>query len=85
MKSRIQTALFLWIAVLLCGPLAQLQADNWPTWRGPDGTGISAEKDIPIRWSTTENVRWKIALSDGGNSTPIVWGDRVFLTQVSEK
>jgi outer membrane protein assembly factor BamB len=60
-------------------------ADNWPAWRGPDGQGHSAEKGLPTTWDTTRNVRWKVPLPDEGNSTPVVWGDRVFLTQATEK
>jgi outer membrane protein assembly factor BamB len=56
-------------------------ADNWPAWRGPTGDGRSTEKDAPLTWSRTENVRWKAPLPSPGNSTPVVWGDRVFLTQ----
>lgn len=59
--------------------------DNWPGWRGPSGQGISRETDLPVTWSRTENVRWKVELPDVGNSSPVVWGDRVFLTQASEK
>lgn len=64
---------------------ATLPADNWPTWRGPTGQGTSAEKDAPVEWDKTKNVRWKVALPDAGNSTPIIWGERVFLTQASDK
>jgi outer membrane protein assembly factor BamB len=53
---------------------------NWPQWRGPLGTGAAPHADPPIEWSETNNVRWKIALEGKGHSTPIVWGDRVFLT-----
>lgn len=56
-------------------------ADNWPGWRGPEGTGHSREKNFPLKWSATENVRWKADLPGPGMSSPIVWGDRVFLTQ----
>ena len=59
------------------------RADNWPAWRGPTGQG--AETKLPTRWSATENVKWKIDLPDAGNSTPIVWGDKIFLTQATEK
>ena len=62
-----------------------LHAANWPAWRGPDGLGITSEQNIPTRWSATENVRWKISLPDRGNSTPAVWGDKVFVTQAIEK
>jgi outer membrane protein assembly factor BamB len=60
-------------------------ADNWPAWRGADGQGQSAEKGLPLTWSAQENVRWKTPLPDEGSSTPIVWGNRVFLTQASER
>ena len=55
-------------------------AENWPGWRGPSGDGISSEKDLPTRWSHTENVAWKTPLAGEGHSSPIVWEDRVFLT-----
>src|SRR2546427_484823 len=61
------------------------RAGNWPAWRGADGMGNCAEKDLPLRWSSTENVRWKVALPDRGNSTPIIWGERIFLTQATDK
>ncbi|MEY2408628.1 MAG: hypothetical protein QOF48_1298 [Verrucomicrobiota bacterium] len=70
--------------VLLTGG-ASVSAANWPSWRGPDGQGISTEKDLPFRWSATENVRWKIALPDRGNSTPVVWGDKVLFTQAIDE
>jgi outer membrane protein assembly factor BamB len=56
-------------------------AANWPAWRGPLGTGITEEKDLPTKWSKTENVKWNVPLPAPGNSTPVVWGDRIFLTQ----
>jgi outer membrane protein assembly factor BamB len=57
-----------------------LSAANWPAWRG-DGSGVSTEKHAPVTWSKSENVRWRTALPDRGNSSPIVWEDKVFLTQ----
>jgi len=56
-------------------------AGNWPAWRGPNGSGICVEKKLPLCWSTNENVLWRVPLPDRGNSTPIVWGNRVFVTQ----
>ena len=56
-------------------------ADNWPAWRGPHANGVSTEQDLPVTWSATQNVRWKVPLPAPGNSTPIVWGDHVLLTQ----
>ncbi len=60
-------------------------ADNWPGWRGAGGQGQSAEKGMPLTWDAKKNVRWKVALPDQGSSTPVIWGDRIFLTQASEK
>lgn len=52
----------------------------WPQWRGPHGSGVSAEKDLPEQWSATQNLRWKTAIPGRGHSSPIVWGNRIFLT-----
>jgi outer membrane protein assembly factor BamB len=60
------------------------RADNWPAWRGPTGQGHCAEKDVPLTWSDKENVKWKVELADQGNSTPVIWGDRIFLTQANK-
>lgn len=65
------------LSLLLVAPAA---ADNWPQWRGPAGDGTSRETDVPVSWSAEENVRWKTPLEGLGSSTPIVWGDRIFLT-----
>src|SRR4030095_15972440 len=59
-------------------------ADNWPAWRGAEGSGICRETNLPLRWSTNENVRWRVALPDRGNSTPIVWKEQIFITQTIE-
>jgi outer membrane protein assembly factor BamB len=58
--------------------------ENWPAWRGADGSGICRETNLPLHWGTNENVRWRVALPERGNSTPIVWGQRVFITQAVE-
>lgn len=68
----------------LLASAALAHADNWPAWRGPTGLGASAEKELPLEWDRTKNVRWKVALPGPGNSTPVIWGDRVFITQASE-
>ena len=52
----------------------------WPAWRGPLGTGAAPHADPPLEWSETRNLRWKAALPGGGHSTPVVWGDRIFIT-----
>ena len=66
---------------LLCVQASFVLAENWPQWRGIRGDGVSDEKGLPTRWSTTDNVAWKTPLPGPGNSTPIVWNDQVFLTQ----
>ena len=65
-------------ALLLTSPL---HGANWPAWRGPEGTGLTSETNLPLKWSATEKVKWMIDLPEPGNSTPIIWGDRLFLTQ----
>lgn len=65
------------LALMLGGSVA---AADWPQWRGPRGTGISDDKNLPERWSATENVAWKTELGGLGVSSPIVSGTRVFVT-----
>ena len=55
-------------------------AADWPQWRGPNGTGATSETNLPVRWSASENVLWKAPIGGLGVSTPIVSGDRVFVT-----
>lgn len=66
-------------AALLC--TAPVWGANWSGWRGGDGTGVSKETGVPIRWSDKENVRWRTELPSAGNGSPIVWKDRVFIAQ----
>ncbi len=66
--------------LLLFAVAMEAAAANWPAWRN-DGSGISPEKGAPVKWSKTENVRWRAPLPDRGNSSPIVWGNKVFITQ----
>jgi outer membrane protein assembly factor BamB len=72
------------ISALLTLSAALAHADNWPAWRGPTGQGFCFEKNLPVTWSATENVKWKVPLADAGNSTPVIWGDRIFLTQANK-
>ena len=69
------------LALLLGGfPASTAPADsNWPYWRGPAADGMAAG-DAPLRWSDTENVRWKTDIPGLGHSSPVVWGDFIFLT-----
>ncbi len=54
--------------------------DHWGQWRGPLGTGVAPRGDPPLRWNETKNVRWKVPIAGVGHATPVIWGDRVFLT-----
>lgn len=65
--------------VWLLGP-ANVPAADWPQWRGPEATGVSPETGLPTQWTEREGVAWKAALPGLGTSSPIVWGDRVFVT-----
>lgn len=58
--------------------------DNWPQFRGPGGLGIAEDTDVPTTWSETENVIWRSAIEGRGHSSPVVWGDRIFLTSAIE-
>jgi outer membrane protein assembly factor BamB len=72
-----KNVLVLGVALLLSA--VTLGAENWPQWRGPTLDGISQEKNLPVRWTTAENVHWKLKLPAWSGSTPIIWEDRIFL------
>ena len=70
------------LAILtLCSPVF---ADNWPSWRGPTQNGISSEKSVPVEWDTSKNVAWRVELPGPAGATPVVWGERIFLTTVDD-
>lgn len=73
--KRFIPAAFVLIALLV----PSLGADNWPQWRGPSLNGLSAETHLPVKWSKTENIAWRLVLPARSGSSPIVWGDRIFL------
>jgi outer membrane protein assembly factor BamB len=66
--------------VIFLSALALAGGDDWPGWRGPTANGISTLKDVPTAWSAERNVAWKTPLEGRGLSSPVVWGDRIFLT-----
>ena len=79
-KSTI-AALFASFAVSAIATDATLGASkNWPQWRGPNAQGVSEAKGLPEKWSPTEHIKWKVDLPGAGDSSPCVWGDRVFIT-----
>ncbi|VTS03946.1 outer membrane protein assembly factor BamB family protein [Tuwongella immobilis] len=67
---------------LMLAPATLLAAD-WNQFRGPEGNGVSAEKNLPESWSQSKNVAWVADLPGDGVSSPVVWGDRVFITSNS--
>jgi outer membrane protein assembly factor BamB len=68
------------ILALVLSLTAGFAAAEWPQFRGPDGAGLADESALPERWSTTENVKWSVDVPGRGWSSPIVWGDRVYVT-----
>jgi outer membrane protein assembly factor BamB len=73
-----------WIVCLLIVPLCTALAEDWPGWRGPTGQGLSRETALPLHWSADSNVVWKTEIPGESWSSPIVWGDRVFLTTTTQ-
>ncbi|HEY2894896.1 MAG TPA: PQQ-binding-like beta-propeller repeat protein, partial [Pirellulales bacterium] len=69
-------------AVAVAGPQFSSAQENWPQFRGADSRGISERSDLADHWSPTENVEWKTDIAGRGWSSPIVWGDRIFVTTV---
>ena len=64
---------------LRAGNVASEPKNFWPQWRGPLATGVAPLADPPVSWSETNHVKWKVKVPGSGSSTPIVWGDRVFI------
>ena len=73
-----------WLAVVLLACSAIGDDANWPRWRGPHENGHTTDTNLPVKWSA-ENVVWKTQLPGIGQSSPIIWGDRIFLTSALEQ
>ena len=69
------------LTISLSGPLVSA-VDQWPQFRGPQSTGVADDSALPETWSATRNVVWKTGIPGSGWSSPVVWGDRIFLTSV---
>ena len=62
-----------------------LTAANWPSWRGDlAGSGKVSDNSVPLKWDSKKNIRWRVPLPDRGNSSPVIWGDKVFITQATD-
>lgn len=83
MNTKITRAIF---PLLLAIPTpTRSESNSWPQFRGADARGVSTNANLPDRWSATQNVEWKTAIPGRGWSSPVVWGDRVFLTTVNNQ
>ncbi len=68
------------LAAALAATAHHVGAENWPQWRGPNLDGISHETNLPLSWSKTQNVVWRLELPGPAGATPVVWNDHIFLT-----
>src|SRR4029453_8583632 len=84
MSRRRQKSLTSWLIASAVLTTASVRAENWPQWRGPGGQGVSSERTLPVEWAPDRNIAWKTELPGSGVSSPIVWGDRLFVTAVIE-
>ncbi len=71
---------FVSLGLVLLGLTPVALAANWAQWRGPSQNGVAIGTGYPTKWSSTENIAWKVALPGRGASTPVVWGEHIFLT-----
>jgi outer membrane protein assembly factor BamB len=84
MNSVLRLSCVVWVAVVAFCGLAIGNDANWPRWRGPHENGHTTDTDLPVKWSA-ENVVWKTPLPGIGQSSPIIWGHRIFLTSALNK
>ncbi|MDE0184653.1 MAG: PQQ-binding-like beta-propeller repeat protein [Candidatus Poribacteria bacterium] len=68
------------LSIIFLSAVGVAAAENWPHWRGPRNNGTSLETGLPIQWSSSENVLWRLPLPGAAGATPVVWEDRIFLT-----
>ena len=73
-----------WLFALLLAPGLVCADENWPQWRGPNQNGVADARNLPETWSETENIVWKTPLPSWSGASPIVWGDKVFVTSPSK-
>src|SRR5262249_21156368 len=85
MFIRVKFVLMLSLAWLGLAGAVDAAPPSWPGWRGPKQDGHADDAHVPLRWSPTENLAWQVDLPGTGNSSPVVWGDRVFLTAAAAK
>lgn len=72
------------LGAALAGLSALAAGANWPNWRGPGRDGVSQETGLPVRWSPSSNVAWKLAMPDVTGSTPVIWGETIFMSTAGD-
>src|SRR5262245_54880158 len=76
---------FLSLTCVAIAAVAQAaDSTNWPAWRGPRADSVADDRDLPLRWSQTENIRWSVKLPGWGTSSPVVYGKKLFVTSQFE-
>jgi len=75
---------YVFAATLISLFTSQALAENWPQWRGPEHNGVAQGDNYPTHWGQDKNVLWKVALPGRSGSTPVIWGDNIFVTSPSE-
>lgn len=75
-----KTITLLVVAICQASSADELQMQNWPSWRGPLRTGVSTTANPPVEWNEHKNIRWKTKLPGKGHSSPVVWGDSIYVT-----
>ena len=80
-RQIVYLALTLSMLLLIGDACAQ---ENWPQWRGPDLNGVSTATNLAETWNETESIVWKTPLPSWSGGTPIIWGDRIFITSPSK-
>jgi len=76
--------LILFFLIILIVATSAVYADNWPEFRGPTNNGHAKSSNLPLKWSEKQNIKWKVPIHDRGWSTPVVWGDQIWMTTASE-
>ena len=87
-RTHFRIAALLFLVTLASAAIAshpgEEPTDSWPRFRGPGGQGVSTATDVPLEWGEGKNILWKTAIPGEGHSSPVVWGNRIFLTTAIE-
>src|SRR4051812_6378197 len=84
MRDITYSSLIVTVAIVsLAGPVARGD-ENWPGFRGPTGQGVTDSKNLPTTWSETKNVKWKTAIHGRAWSSPVIWGDQIWVSSATD-